>query len=194
MTLPQIILASSSSYRKDLLARLGVRFDALSPAIDESPLHGEKPVTTALRLARSKAGKIAETAPAALVIGSDQVAVLDDTVIGKPGSHAAASRQLQAMSGKTVVFHTAVCLLNAATGAVQLAEVPTTVRFRRLDEGQIERYLLQDQPYDCAGSAKIEALGIALAEHVASSDPTALIGLPLITVVNMLRQEGITIP
>ncbi len=190
----RIVLASSSAYRKALLARIGLDCRAISPDIDENALQNEMPAATALRLAESKARRIAECEPAALIIGSDQVAVLDNELIGKPGSHAAAVRQLQAMSGKTVVFHTALCLLNAATDTLQLANVPTTVRFRKLDNAQIERYLQQDQPYECAGSAKIEALGIALVERVDSSDPTALIGLPLIALVNMLQQEGITMP
>ena len=190
----RIVLASSSAYRKALLARIGLDCRVISPDIDENALQNEMPAATALRLAESKARRIAECEPAALIIGSDQVAVLDNELIGKPGSHAAAARQLEAMSGKTVVFHTALCLLNAATGAVQRANVPTTARFRVLNSAQIERYLHQDQPYDCAGSAKIEALGIALVERVDSSDPTALIGLPLIALVNMLQQEGITIP
>jgi septum formation protein len=190
----RIVLASSSTYRKALIARLGLECRTVAPDIDESALPAEPPATTALRLAQAKASKIAEREPAALIIGSDQVAVLDNQSIGKPGTHAAAVRQLQAMSGKTVVFHTALCLLNSETNAVQLANVPTTVRFRELDVAQIERYLQQDQPYDCAGSAKIEALGITLVERVESDDPTALIGLPLIALVTMLQKEGIHIP
>lgn len=191
---PRIVLASSSTYRRALIARLGLDCRALAPDIDEHALPSEVPAATALRLAQAKAARIAEREPAALIIGSDQVAVLDGRPIGKPGSHAAAARQLQAMSGRTVVFHTALCLLNSETGAGQLANVPTTVRFRSLKSGQIERYLQQDQPYDCAGSAKIEALGIALVEQLESEDPTALIGLPLIALVTMLQKEGIQIP
>lgn len=190
----RIVLASSSTYRKALIARLGLDCRTAAPDIDERPLPSETPATTALRLAQAKAQRISEREPAALIIGSDQVAVLDDQLIGKPGSHAAAVLQLQAMSGKTVVFHTALCLLNSETHVQQLANVPTTVRFRVLDAEQIERYLRQDQPYDCAGSAKIEALGITLVEQVESSDPTALIGLPLIALVTMLQNEGIQIP
>jgi septum formation protein len=190
----RIVLASSSTYRKALIARLGLECRTVAPDIDESALPAEPPATTALRLAQAKARRIAEREPAALIIGSDQVAVLDNQSIGKPGNHAAAVQQLQAMSGKTVVFHTALCLLNSETNAVQLANVPTTVRFRELDVAQIERYLQQDQPYDCAGSAKIEALGITLVERVESDDPTALIGLPLIALVTMLQKEGIHIP
>lgn len=190
----RIVLASSSTYRKALLARLGLDCRAVAPNIDERALSAETPAATALRLAEAKARRIAEHEPAALIIGSDQVAVLNDQPIGKPGNHAAAVLQLQAMSGKAVVFHTALCLLNSETRTVQLANVPTTVRFRQLDRAQIERYLQQDQPYDCAGSAKIEALGITLVEQIESDDPTALIGLPLITLVTMLQKEGIQIP
>lgn len=191
---PQIVLASSSLYRRALLDRLGIKYQALSPDIDEQALPDETPIATAVRLAQAKARRIAANAPNALIIGSDQVAVLDQQAIGKPGNHAAAARQLQAMSGKTVLFHTALCLLNAATGVEQLDSVPTTVRFRKLDAPLIERYLQRDQPYDCAGSAKIEALGITLLEQVESPDPTALIGLPLIALTTMLLQEGIAIP
>lgn len=176
------------------MARLGLDCRTIAPEIDESPLPAEIPAATALRLAQAKARKIAEREPAALIIGSDQVAVLDECPVGKPGNHAVATQQLQAMSGKTVVFHTALCLLNSETNAMQLANVPTTVRFRKLDAAQIERYLRQDQPYDCAGSAKIEALGITLVEQLESDDPTALIGLPLIALVTMLQKEGIPIP
>lgn len=193
-SLPRIVLASSSPYRKALLARIGLDCTAISPDIDENALQNEAPAATALRLAESKARRIARHEPAALIIGSDQVAVLNHQLIGKPGNHAAATRQLQAMSGNTVVFHTALCLLNSETQAMQLANVSTTVRFRKLDAGQIERYLQQDQPYDCAGSAKIEALGITLVELLESDDPTALIGLPLIALVTMLQKEGIPIP
>jgi len=191
---PRIVLASSSSYRRTLLARLGIDCRALAPEIDERALPGEQPSATALRLAQAKAKRIADIEPAALIIGSDQVAVLDGQVLGKPGTHAAAVRQLQAMREKTVIFHTALCLFNAATGAAQVANVPTTVRFRRLDDAQIERYLQRDRPYDCAGSAKIESLGIALVEQVESSDPTALVGLPLIALTGMLAREGVILP
>lgn len=196
MTAPtrEIILASSSAYRKSLIARLGLECTSIAPEIDESPLRGEAPVATATRLAQAKARKVASMRSLALVIGSDQVALLDDRILGKPGSHEAASNQLRAMSGKTAVFHTAVCLYDAASDKMQCASVPTTVRMRELSDDAIERYLRQDQPYDCAGSAKIEALGIALVEKVESDDPTALIGLPLITLVTMLKRAGITLP
>jgi septum formation protein len=191
---PRIVLASSSVYRKALLARIGIACTALAPDIDESPLPGETAAATALRLAGAKARKIGKREPMSLIIGSDQVAILGTRVLGKPGNHAAATDQLCAMSGNAVTFHTALCLLNAATGAMQTANVPTTVRFRKLEAAQIERYLQRDRPYDCAGSAKIEASGIALVERVESEDPTALIGLPLIALVGMLLQEGVCIP
>lgn len=190
----EIVLASSSSYRKALMARLGLDCGIISPDIDETALFGESPVATATRLAQAKARKVAAAKPAALIIGSDQVALLDEAVLGKPGSHAAAVRQLRAMSGKIAVFHTAICLYDAASEEMQCANVPTIVRMRELSDDIIERYLRRDQPYDCAGSAKIEALGIALVEKVESDDPTALIGLPLITLVTMLRRAGVTVP
>ncbi len=194
MTIREIVLASSSSYRKALIARLGLDCRSLAPDIDESPLAQESPIETATRLAQAKALKIATAEPAALIIGSDQVALLGDDVLGKPGTHARASQQLRAMSGQTVLFHTALCLLDAASGDLQVTSVPTQVRFRELDDAQIERYLKRDQPYDCAGSAKIEALGIALVEQVESDDPTALIGLPLIALVSMFKRAGVVVP
>jgi septum formation protein len=190
----EIVLASSSSYRKGLTGRLGLDCTTIAPDIDESALPGESPVATATRLAQAKARKVATNKPEALIIGSDQVALLDDAVLGKPGSHASAVRQLRLMSGKTTVFHTAICLYDAASDEMQCANVPTTVQMRELSDETIERYLRQDQPYDCAGSAKIESLGIALVEKVESDDPTALIGLPLITLVTMLKRAGIILP
>lgn len=189
-----IVLASSSSYRKALIERLGLKCRCLAPAIDESPMDREDPVETAKRLAEAKARKIAGKVPSALIIGSDQVALLGSTTLGKPGTHAAAVRQLQDMSGKSVVFHTAVCLLDANSGDLQVANVPTRVQVRNISDDLIERYLQSDRPYDCAGSAKIEALGIALVEKVESEDPTALIGLPLIALVTMLKRAGVVIP
>lgn len=190
----EIVLASSSSYRKDLLARLGLDCSSATPDIDESPLQNESPVATATRLAQAKARKIAGAKPSALIIGSDQVALLDDAILGKPLTHAAAVRQLRAMSGRVVIFHTAVCLLDAGNDEMQCANVPTTVQMRELQDDAIERYLRRDRPYDCAGSAKIEALGIALVEKIETSDPTALIGLPLITLVTMLKRSGVIVP
>lgn len=190
----EIVLASSSSYRKALIGRLGLVCMTIAPDIDESALPGESPVATATRLAQAKARKVATNKPEALIIGSDQVALLDNAVLGKPGTHASAVRQLRLMSGKTTVFHTAICLYDAASDEMQCANVPTTVQMRELSDETIERYLHHDQPYDCAGSAKIESLGIALVEKVESDDPTALIGLPLITLVSMLKRAGITLP
>jgi septum formation protein len=190
---PLIVLASSSPYRRGLLARLRLPFEVRTPVIDEAPLPGEPARDTALRLAQAKARAVAADCPGALIIGSDQVAVLDGTALGKPGTHANAVAQLKAMRGKSVLFHTAVALFNAATGALQAAEVPTTVRFRRYDDSEIERYLVAERPYDCAGSAKIEGIGIALVAAVESADPSALIGLPLIELAAMLRNEGVVI-
>ena len=164
-----------------------------SPAIDEAARAGERPAETALRLAREKAGAVAARHPRALIIGSDQIAHCDDTVFGKPLTHENAIRQLRAMSAREVSFETAVCLLNAATGAVQIANVPTCIRFRSLDDALIESYLARDKPYQCAGSAKIESLGIALIESMRSDDPTAIVGLPLIALCGMLAREGLRV-
>jgi septum formation protein len=190
----RLILASSSRYRRQLLDRLGLAYAWRSPDIDETPQSDEAPEHTALRLALAKARRIASGCGDALVIGSDQVAVLDGRAIGKPGDHARAVAQLRAMSGRVTVFHTAVTLLDAASGEQQHRVVPTRVRMRRLDDDAIERYLRRDQPYDCAGSAKIEAFGIALVESVESEDHTALIGLPLIALCDMLRRAGMRLP
>lgn len=193
---PRLILASSSRYRAELLSRLRLPFESMAPDIDESPLPGEAPETTALRLARAKAEAVAAKAPDALVIGSDQVATLDGVQIGKPGSHTAALRQLQAMRGREVLFHSALCLWDGraarrGTHAAQCDNVVTTVRFRDLPDAELDAYLRIEQPYDCAGSAKNEALGIALLELVRSDDPTALTGLPLISLTAMLRRAGV---
>lgn len=188
---PAIVLASTSPYRRELLARLRLRFEVRAPAVDETALPGEAARETALRLAQAKARAVAPDCPAALIIGCDQVAVLDGVLLGKPGNHANAVAQLKAMRGRSVLFHTALTLLNARTGALQTAEVPTTVRFRQYGDAEIERYLEMERPYDCAGSAKIEGLGIVLVESVHSSDPTALIGLPLMQLAAMLRNEGV---
>jgi septum formation protein len=190
----RLILASSSPYRRQLLERLRLPFQTISPDVVETSQAGETPGALATRLAREKALAVAQWHPQALIIGSDQVADLDGRALGKPGHHAHAARQLAAMSGKHVVFHTAVCLHNAATGAQQLDNVQTRVQMRTLDADEIEAYLHADQPYDCAGSAKVESLGIVLAESIESCDPTALIGLPLITLARMLRTEGVALP
>jgi septum formation protein len=190
---PQLILASTSVYRRALLERLHLSFTMLSPDVDESPLHDELPVQTAMRLAEAKAFAITPVVANAVIIGSDQVAVLNGKRLGKPGSHAVAVQQLRAMRGQHVDFHTALCLRNLVTRNRQLENVPTTVKFRNYTDAQIEHYLHLEQPYDCAGSAKVEGLGIALVERIDTTDPTALIGLPLIALVRMLHNEGITV-
>jgi septum formation protein len=195
----RLVLASSSAYRKELLSRLQLPFDVAVPDIDESPLPGETPSTTALRLAREKAAAVAAKLPGSIVIGSDQVATLDDEQIGKPGNHANALAQLQKMRGREVIFHTALCLLDNRDGrdphsdsAAQLADIQTRVTFRDLPDAELDAYLRIEQPYDCAGSAKNEALGIAILERIDSTDPTALTGLPLIALTGMLRNLGIS--
>ena len=190
---PAIVLASTSPYRRDLLARLRLPFEVRASAVDETALPGEAARDTALRLAQAKACAVAPDCPAALIIGCDQVAVLDGVSLGKPGTHANAVAQLKAMRGKSVVFHTALALFNARTRALQTVEVPTTVRFRHYDDTEIERYLAAERPYDCAGSAKIEGIGITLVESVHSADPSALIGLPLIQLAAMLRNAGVAV-
>jgi len=191
----RLILASSSAYRRELLARLGLPFEAIAPDIDETPLPGESPQATALRLAAAKARAVAAAHPGALVIGSDQVATLDELQIGKPGDHARALAQLQLMRGREVVFHTALCLWDGRAAdpaqAAQIENVQVQVRFRDLPDAEFDAYLRIEQPYDCAGSAKNEGLGIALLESIASTDPTALTGLPLIALTGMLRRAGV---
>lgn len=188
-----LILASSSPYRRELLERLQLPFTVIAPEVDETPLPEEKPNQTALRLAQAKARKIAQTHPNALVIGCDQVATLDGLQLGKPLTHENAVKQLRLMRGRTVNFHSALCLFNAATGSMQAEDVVYEVRFRNLSDEKIENYLLKEQPYHCAGSAKSEGLGIALIEWMRGDDPNALIGLPLVTLVSMLQNEGVTV-
>jgi septum formation protein len=189
----RLILGSTSPYRRELLLRLRLPFDVASPDVDETPLTGELPRALALRLALAKAQAVATLHPHAVVIGSDQVADLDGEPLGKPGSHARATEQLQRMRGKTVVFQTAVAVvcIDAGFAQVDLAEV--NVRFRNLDDAEIERYLRAETPYDCAGSAKSEGLGIALLESIDSDDPSALVGLPLIRTCRMLRAAGVKV-
>lgn len=189
----RIVLASSSPYRRDLLARLRLPFEVKSPAVDESALPGETARDSALRLAQAKARAVAPTCPSSLIIGADQVAALDGVHLGKPGSHENAIAQLKAMRGRNVLFHTALALLDTTSGALQTAEEPTTVRFRDYHDREIERYLELERPYDCAGSAKIEGLGIVLVEQVISADPSALIGLPLVRLAAMLRKAGVAL-
>ncbi|MEI8034341.1 MAG: Maf family nucleotide pyrophosphatase [Betaproteobacteria bacterium] len=193
MTTTPLILASSSIYRRELLSRLGLTFSSVSPHIDESALPGEIPQATALRLALAKAQAVAQTHNTGLVIGSDQVADLEGLALGKPLTHENARLQLKAMSGKTVYFHTALCLFNIQTGRYQLETVSPKVQFRTLSSENIENYLFKEKPYDCAGSAKIESLGIALVHGVDCADPTALIGLPLICLISMLKKEGMPV-
>ena len=194
--LQRLVLASSSAYRKELLSRLHLPFEVVVPDIDETALAGETPSATALRLAREKAAAVAAKLPGSIVIGSDQVATLDDEQIGKPGSHANALAQLQKMRGREVIFHTALCVWDGRAehpdSAAQLADIQTRVTFRDLPDAELDAYLRIEQPYDCAGSAKNEALGIAILERIDSTDPTALTGLPLIALTGMLRNLGIS--
>ncbi|MYN42228.1 septum formation protein Maf [Duganella sp. FT109W] len=192
MTSSLLVLASSSAYRKELLSRLQLPFEVAVPNIDESPQPGETPSATALRLALEKAAAVAAKMPGAIVIGSDQVATLDDEQIGKPGNHANALAQLQKMRGREVIFHTALCVWDGRDGSHQLQDIQTVVQFRDLPDAELDAYLRIEQPYDCAGSAKNEALGITILERIDSNDPTALTGLPLIALTGMLRNIGIS--
>lgn len=191
----RLILASSSVYRRELLARLQFAFESIAPELDESPRSGESPEQTALRLAQEKAVVIAKNQPGSIIIGSDQVATLDGLQIGKPGNHEAALRQLQLMRGREVAFHTALCVLDHRQHApfpVQVQDVCTMVKFRSLSDAELDAYLRIEQPYDCAGSAKNEGLGITIIESIKSDDPTALTGLPLIALTSMLRNAGLS--
>ena len=187
----RLILGSTSRYRRELLARLHLPFDVVSPNVDETPQAGERPAALARRLALAKAWAVAAAHPDAIVIGSDQVADLAGRPIGKPGTHQNAVAQLREMSGHAVVFQTAVAVVCRSTGFEAIELSPVTVRFRALDDAEIERYLQIERPYDCAGSAKSEGLGIALLEAIESDDPTALVGLPLIRTCAMLRAAGL---
>lgn len=193
MAQPQLILASSSVFRYELLQRLQIPFSAISPQVDETALEGEAPAETALRLAQDKARKIALDHDDALIIGCDQVATLDGEQIGKPLTHDNAVIQLRKMRGRTVTFHSALCLYNAGTQGMQAQVVPYQVEFRQLSDAQIESYLRKEQPYHCAGSAKSEGLGIALIAAMHGDDPNALIGLPLIALITMLQNEGVNV-
>ena len=188
-----LILASSSPYSRELLTHLQIPFLCVSPEVDETPLADELPQETALRLAQAKARKIGATHTDALIIGCDQVATLDNQQLGKPLTHENATRQLRLMRGREVTFHSALCLYNASTQNMQAEVVPYIVKFRNLTDAQIESYLTKEQPYHCAGSAKSEGLGIAIIEKMTGDDPNALIGLPLIELVNMLHHEGVAI-
>jgi septum formation protein len=188
-----LVLASTSPYRRALLQRLGLPFVAVAPLADEAPLPGEAPAATALRLAEHKARSVAASHPGALIIGSDQVADCDGEPVGKPGSHERAVAQLARLSGRTIVFHTGLALLDARTGHCQAALVDVRSTFRRLRPAEIDAYLRREQPYDCAGSVKSEALGIALFQRIESDDPTALVGLPLIRLTDMLLAAGVVV-
>ena len=189
---PPLILASTSVYRRELLERLRIPFEVISPKVDETPLTGESTPELALRLARAKAAAVAAQHPNAWVIGSDQVADLCGAAIGKPGNFERALAQLQLMRGQTVTFHTTLCLMKGDTQTT--LSIPTEVTFRKLSDDVLESYLLTEEPYDCAGSAKSEGLGISLLESIKSDDPTALIGLPLIALTGLLREAGFIIP
>ena len=188
-----LVLASTSRYRRELLQRLRLPFDTASPHVDETPLAGEEPAALVQRLARAKATAVANSAPGAWVLGSDQVAELDGAPLGKPGGREAAAAQLASMSGRAIRFHTAVALVREGGGVFEALDL-TTVHFRRLDAGEIGRYVDAEQPFDCAGSFKAEALGIALFDSIHSHDPTALVGLPLIATARLLRQAGFAAP
>ena len=190
-TRPALILGSTSRYRRELLERLRLPFQVHAPDVDETPRAGEAPAALAQRLALAKARAVSALHPDAVVIGSDQVADLDGSPIGKPGTHERAVEQLRSMRGRSVVFQTAVAVVRASTGYVGAALAPVTVRFRNLSDAEIEHYLRTEQPYDCAGSAKCETLGIALLDAIDSDDPTALVGLPLIRTCALLRAAGI---
>src|SRR6185369_13386139 len=189
----KLILASTSPYRRELLGRLGLPFEVANPQTDESALPGETPEALALRLSEAKAKAVAEAYPDALIIGSDQVATVDSQIYGKPGSHERAVEQLRALSGKTVNFFTGLCLFNARTGTADVRGIPTLVTFRELTNTEIDNYLRREPAYNCAGSAKSEGLGIALLRSMKGDDPNALVGLPLIALCDMLRQQGVAV-
>lgn len=188
-----IVLASTSIYRGELLSTLQIPFQVAAPNVDETPLVDENAQQTSIRLSQLKAQAVAHDHPNALIIGSDQVALLDGQQLGKPLTHDNAVRQLRAMRGKTVAFYTALTLLNARDGTMQTDLAETQVSFRQLSDDEIERYLVKEQPYHCAGSAKSEGLGIALISRIEGDDPNALIGLPLISLVTMLKKQGVDV-
>ena len=189
----QIVLASTSPFRRALLERFGLPFEAVAPDADESTRLGESPEQLVLRLAEAKARAVAASHPDALIIGSDQVAVIDEEILGKPGTHEAAARQLRQASGRRVTFLTGLCLLDSAADVAQIDMVPFSVLFRELTDAQIAAYLQREQPYNCAGSFKSEGLGIALFRSLEGDDPNALIGLPLIRLTDMLATAGVEV-
>ena len=188
-----LVLASTSIYRRELLERLQIPFQTASPDADETPFPGESAKQTSWRLSREKAQAVVVHYPDALIIGSDQVALLEEQQIGKPLTHDNAVRQLRAMRGKTVTFYTALSLLNARSGEIQTEVAENRVSFRELSDDEIENYLRKEQPYHCAGSAKSEGLGIALISRMEGDDPNALVGLPIILLIEMLKKQGITV-
>jgi len=188
-----LVLASTSPYRRELLARLGLPFEVANPQTDESPLVQEAPTEMALRLSEAKARAVAAQFPDALIIGSDQVAEMGGRVFGKPGTHARAIEQLRQLSGQTVNFFTGLCVLNSRTGDAEVRGVPTLVGFRELTDSEIENYLGREPAYNCAGSAKSEGLGIALLSRIHGDDPNALVGLPLIALCDLLRKHGMNV-
>jgi 7-methyl-GTP pyrophosphatase len=190
---PPLVLASTSPFRRELLQRLGIPFTTAAPDVDESALPGETPAELVRRLSESKARAVGK-AHAGLVIGSDQVATTGEDILGKPGNHAGAVAQLRRLSGRSVTFHTGLCLLDTVKNTLQLDVIPFSVEFRQLDATQIEHYLQREQPYNCAGSFKSEALGITLFTRMRGDDPTAIIGLPLIRLTDMLAAAGIILP
>jgi len=189
----RLLLASSSVYRKELLSRLGLPFETASPDLDETPLPGESAAQTSRRLAEAKARALAAKYPGYLIIGSDQVALLDGIQLGKPGTHDRAVIQLRQMRGRSIEFHTALCLYNTVTNHTQTIVDISRVSMRDYSDEEIESYLQREQPYDCAGSAKTEGLGIALIAAIENRDPTAIIGLPMIELVSMLKHEGVSL-
>jgi septum formation protein len=193
MTCRPLVLASTSPFRRALLARLGQPFETANPRVDEIPLSGEAPEETALRLSEAKARAVAPSFSGALVIGSDQVAILDGRSYGKPGTHEKAVEQLRAMRGRTVNFFTGICLFDERSGKAWIRGVPTLVTFRDLSDATIENYLVRERPYDCAGAAKSEGLGIALIARIQGEDPNALIGLPLIALCDLFAKAGYSI-
>lgn len=188
-----LVLASTSPFRKELLQRLAIPFETAAPDVDESPRADDTPAALVRRLSEAKARAIGKLRQG-LIIGSDQVATTGNDILGKPGTHPRAIEQLRYLSGRLVTFHTGLCLLNSVTDEVQLDVIPYKVQFRQLEEGQIERYLQADQPYNCAGSFKSEGLGITLFERMDGDDPSALIGLPLIRLTSMLAAAGVVLP
>ncbi len=190
----ELVLASTSPFRRELLERLALPFTTASPDCDETPRAAETPSAMVQRLARAKAEAVAGTHPGALVIGSDQCADLDGRVLGKPGGFDAARRQLADASGRRVRFHTGLCVLDTRDGTARVEAIPFDVHFRELAEAEIDRYLERERPYGCAGSFKSEGLGITLFERLEGEDPTALIGLPLIALCRMLRPHGLSLP